>query len=315
MIFLTLLSMAMTSLPASAVEIQPKVAIAYDIGFLGDNSFNDAVNAALSIASKKYQLYEPFLREVPTNGTALDRLTRLRFLAKNGYTLIIAVGPGYRETVRRVSMEYTEVQFAIINDKTLGQLNISNIAFREDQGAYLAGVLSALTTKRNSVGFIGSEPELLSSFTRGVKVASTRVKVINISYPDIDGALMKGLARVDVAYSTWDGDAAVLSAVLENYSKKVSLIVETPDQYFAKLPAAQKVILASINKVLTKPIDQLVKAALANQALIDVIDEEAGIYGREYNVGNGGITLTINRKVTGAVLKRLKAEELKLTRQ
>jgi hypothetical protein len=73
--------------------------------------------------------------------------------------------------------------------------------------------------------------------------------------------------------------------------------------------------LASINKVLTKPIDQLVKAALANQALIDVIDEEAGIYGREYNVGNGGITLTINRKVTGAVLKRLKAEELKLTRQ
>jgi basic membrane protein A len=212
-------------------------------------------------------------------------------------------------------MEYTEVQFAIINDKTLGQLNISNIAFREDQGAYLAGVLSALTTKRNSVGFIGSEPELLSSFTRGVKAASTRVKVINISYPDIDGALMKGLARVDVAYSTWDGDAAVLSAVLENYSKKVSLIVETPDQYFAKLPAAQKVILASINKVLTKPIDQLVKAALANQALIDVIDEEAGIYGREYNVGNGGITLTINRKVTGAVLKRLKAEELKLTRQ
>jgi len=212
-------------------------------------------------------------------------------------------------------MEYTEVQFAIINDKTLGQLNISNIYFREDQGAYLAGVLSALTTKRNSVGFIGSESELLSSFSRGVRSVSTKVKVINISYPDLDGALKSGLSRVDVAYSTWDGDATVLSVVLENYSKKVSLIVETPDQYFANLPAAQKVILASINKVLTKPVDQLVKAALGNQALIDVIDEESGIYGREYNVRNGGITITLNRKMSSTVMKRMKSEESKLSRQ
>ncbi|NCX17008.1 MAG: hypothetical protein EBX24_08030 [Actinobacteria bacterium] len=77
--------------PVQAEEFQPKVAVAYDIGFLGDNSFNDAVNSALNLAKKKYSLYEPFVREVPTNGTAVDRLTRLRFLAKNGYTLIIAV--------------------------------------------------------------------------------------------------------------------------------------------------------------------------------------------------------------------------------
>jgi len=141
------------------------------------------------------------------------------------------------------------------------------------------------------------------------------VKVINISYPDLDGALKSGLSRVDVAYSTWDGDATVLSVVLENYSKKVSLIVETPDQYFANLPAAQKVILASINKVLTKPVDQLVKAALGNQALIDVIDEESGIYGREYNVRNGGITITLNRKMSSTVMKRMKSEESKLSRQ
>ena len=59
---------------AYSEEFQPKVAVAYDIGFLGDNSFNDAVNGALSIAKKKYNLVEPFIREVPTNGTAVDRL-------------------------------------------------------------------------------------------------------------------------------------------------------------------------------------------------------------------------------------------------
>ena len=113
-----------------AIAAEPKVAIAYDIGFLGDNSFNDAVHLALKAAKKKYGLVEPFVREVPTNGTAVDRLTRLRFLAKSGYTLIIAVGPGYRQTVARVSQEYTETQFAIVNDRSIAQLNVSNIYFR-----------------------------------------------------------------------------------------------------------------------------------------------------------------------------------------
>jgi hypothetical protein len=67
--------------------------------------------------------------------------------------------------------------------------------------------------------------------------------------------------------------------------------------------------------VLTKPVDQLVKAALANQALIDVIDEASGIYGREYNVRNGGITITLNRKMSSTVIKRMKSEELMLSRQ
>jgi basic membrane protein A len=298
--------------PAMASE--PKVAIAYDIGFLGDNSFNDAVHVAFKAAKKKYGLVEPFVREVPTNGTAVDRLTRLRFLAKSGYTLVIAVGPGYRETVRRVSMEYTETQFALINDKELGQLNISNVFFREDQGAYLAGVLAALESKKKSVAFIGSEPELLDSFRSGVRVVSKKVSVINISYPDEISEVSSRLEAVDIAYSTWDGDASILSLILEKYRGKVRVIVETPDQYFAALPNLAPIILASINKSLTKPIDQLVKAALADDAIIDVLDEKAGIYGREFNVKNGGITVNFNKKMDTSTLNRLKIEIAKLSK-
>jgi basic membrane protein A len=109
------LTVSLFSSLTPAIAAEPKVAIAYDIGFLGDNSFNDAVHLALKAAKKKYGLVEPFVREVPTNGTAVDRLTRLRFLAKSGYTLIIAVGPGYRQTVARVSQEYTETQLLMTN--------------------------------------------------------------------------------------------------------------------------------------------------------------------------------------------------------
>ncbi len=304
------LTLSLTT-PASAENPAAKVAVAYDIGFLGDNSFNDAVNKALIDVKDKYNLVEPFIREVPTNGSAVDRLTRLRFLAQNGYNLIIAVGSGYRETVRRVSMEYPQTQFAIINDKAIGQMNVSNIFYREDHGAYLAGVIAAIFTKRKAVGFIGSEPDLLVNFSAGVRAISRSVKVINIPYPDSTPELKSGLGKIDIGYATWDGDASVISTVLDSYANKVRLIVERPDQYFSELSSAQKVILASINKNLNRPIDQLVAAALEERALIDVIDEKEGIYGREYSLRNRGISFTMVAPVSSAQRARINLETRK----
>lgn len=295
-----------------AIAAEPKVAIAYDIGFLGDNSFNDAVHLALKAAKKKYGLVEPFVREVPTNGTAVDRLTRLRFLAKSGYTLIIAVGPGYRQTVARVSKEYTETQFAIINDKSIAQLNVSNIYFREDHGAYLAGIAAANLSKRKSIAFIGSEPELLESFTKGARVNFPKVKIKNVSYPDSVETLRSQLNGVDIAYSTWDGDPSVVAVISEGFAGKIKLISEIPDQYFAQIPQTKSIIVATVSKQMTKPISQLVSAALESRAIIDVLDDAEGIYGREYNATNGGVGITFNIAVNSSLKSQLRQALLQL---
>ncbi|NDF94084.1 MAG: BMP family ABC transporter substrate-binding protein [Actinobacteria bacterium] len=306
------LTLVLCSPTTPAIAAEPKVAIAYDIGFLGDNSFNDAVHLALKSAKKKYGLVEPFVREVPTNGTAVDRLTRLRFLAKNGYTLIIAVGPGYRQTVARVSKEYTETQFAIVNDRSIAQLNVSNIYFREDHGAYLAGVAAANLSKRKSIAFIGSEPELLESFTRGAKVNFPKIRIKNISYPDSVDSLRSQLNGIDIAYSTWDGDPSVLAVINESFAGKIRLILETPDQYFAKVSQAKAVVVATVSKQMTKPISQLVSAALESRAIIDVIDEGEGIYGREYNAANGGVGITFNIAVNSSLKSQLRQALIQL---
>mgnify|MGYP000515658048 FL=1 len=296
----------------TAIAAEPKVAIAYDIGFLGDNSFNDAVHLALKAAKKKYGLVEPFVREVPTNGTAVDRLTRLRFLAKSGYTLIIAVGPGYRQTVARVSKEYTETQFAIINDKSIAQLNVSNIFFREDHGAYLAGIAAANLSKRKSIAFIGSEPELLESFTKGARVNFPKVKIKNVSYPDSVESLRSQLSGVDIAYSTWDGDPSVVAVISEDFAGKIKLISEIPDQYFAQIPQTKSIVVATVSKQMTKPISQLVSAALESRAIIDVLDDAEGIYGREYNATNGGVGITFNIAVNSSLKSQLRQALLQL---
>ena len=294
------------------IAAEPKVAIAYDIGFLGDNSFNDAVHLALKAAKKKYGLVEPFVREVPTNGTAVDRLTRLRFLAKSGYTLIIAVGPGYRQTVARVSKEYTETQFAIINDKSIAQLNVSNVYFREDHGAYLAGVAAANLSKRKSIAFIGSEPELLESFTKGARANFPKIKIKNISYPDSVDSLRSQLNGVDIAYSTWDGDPSVVAVISEGFAGKIKLISEIPDQYFAQIPQTKSIVVATVSKQMTKPISQLVSAALESRAIIDILDDAEGIYGREYNATNGGVGITFNIAVNSSLRSQLKQALLQL---
>jgi basic membrane protein A len=296
----------------TAIAAEPKVAIAYDIGFLGDNSFNDAVHLALKAAKKKYGLVEPFVREVPTNGTAVDRLTRLRFLAKSGYTLIIAVGPGYRQTVARVSKEYTETQFAIINDKSIAQLNVSNIFFREDHGAYLAGIAAANLSKRKSIAFIGSEPELLESFTKGARVNFPKVKIKNVSYPDSVESLRSQLSGVDIAYSTWDGDPSVVAVISEDFAGKIKLISEIPDQYFAQIPQTKSIVVATVSKQMSKPISQLVSAALESRAIIDVLDDAEGIYGREYNATNGGVGITFNISVNSYLKSQLRQALIQL---
>ena len=47
-----------------------------------------------------------------------------------------------------------------------------------------------------------------------------------------------------------------------------------------------------------KPIDELVEAALSDQSLIDVLDEGAGIYGREYSVKNAGVSVALSAQAT-----------------
>ncbi|MEY3186067.1 MAG: hypothetical protein RIR58_803, partial [Actinomycetota bacterium] len=70
----------------------------------------------------------------------------------------------------------------------------------------------------------------------------------------------------------------------------------------------QKVILASINKNLARPINQLVAAALKERAIIDVIDEIDGIYGREYSLKNSGISFTMAAPLSKSQRDRINLE-------
>ena len=63
----------------------PVICLAYDTGGPGDSSFNDAAQAGLKVAAKKFQFA---LETTVTSGDAKDRIDRLTALVNKNCTMV-----------------------------------------------------------------------------------------------------------------------------------------------------------------------------------------------------------------------------------
>ncbi|WP_445505880.1 BMP family lipoprotein, partial [Niallia sp. 03091] len=74
-----------------------------------------------------------------------------------------------------------DAHFAIV-DSVVKQPNVASITFKEQEGAFLAGLVAGKATKSNKIGFIGGmENEIIwhfeAGFVDGVKAANPKAKV------------------------------------------------------------------------------------------------------------------------------------------
>ncbi|AIS00161.1 BMP family lipoprotein [Streptomyces glaucescens] len=231
------------------------LAIAYDIGGKGDQSFNDAAFAGLQKAKDEFG-YETADIE-PTEGeTDADKEQRLASLAKQGYNPVIGVGFAYGPAMEAVAKDYPDTTFGIVDSVVEGD-NVASLVFAEEQASYLAGVAAAKATKTNTVGFVGGvDIPLIHKFEAGYKqgvedTSGGKVKVLSqyltqtaeeggFSSPDKGKAAAEGQIekKADVVYQ-----AAGLSGqgVIEAAAKaKVFAIGVDSDQYKQEALAAYK---------------------------------------------------------------------------
>jgi basic membrane protein A and related proteins len=293
--------------PASA---STNVCIAYDTGGLGDRSFNDATLAGV----KKAQNQMTFTFEgVVTDGTAADRVKRLRTLAVKNCAAIIAVGGEYRKAVDQLSTAFPNIQFSIIGDASIPALNVTSIVFADVQGAFLAGFSAALTSKTGRVGMIttpSSADTYQNGFLAGVTASKKKVRAfVNYTATDLDIAAT-ALIRVgvDVIYTATSGSAdeafgAIVKANTAKNRKKnasdVFLILSEPDLYLTVTPTTAKYLIASVVKRVDSAIADVISAAVNNSQISDVLDAEAGIYGRRYTIADKGIEIVLRSKALG----------------
>jgi basic membrane protein A len=252
------------------------LAIAYDIGGKGDQSFNDAAYAGLQKAQKEFGYKTDDVE--PTEGeTDADKEQRLSSLAKQGYNPVIGIGFAYGPAMEAVAKKYPKTTFGIVDSVVEGK-NVASLVFAEQEASYLAGVAAAKATKTNTVGFVGGvDVPLIHKFEAGYKqgVADTsggKVKVISqyltqtaeeggFSSPDKGKAAAEGQIekKADVVYQ-----AAGLSGqgVIEAAAKaKVLAIGVDSDQYKqAALAAYKQYILTSALKDVGGAVYSLAKS-------------------------------------------------------
>ncbi|WP_340376656.1 BMP family ABC transporter substrate-binding protein [Streptomyces sp. SS7] len=183
------------------------LALAYDVGGKGDQSFNDAATAGLEQADKEFG-YKSTAVEPQDNESDADKVQRLESLAKAGYNPVIGVGFAYAPAVKEVAAKYPKTTFGIVDDETIKAANVADLVFHEEQASYLAGVAAAKATKSNVVGFIGGvDVPLIHKFEAGFKqgVEDTKKGVTVKSQYLTETAAEGGFSSPDKGESAADG--------------------------------------------------------------------------------------------------------------
>jgi basic membrane protein A len=300
-------------LPA-AHAVAPVICLAYDTGGPGDSSFNDAAQAGLKVAAKKFEFT---LETTVTSGEAKDRTDRLTALVKKDCTMVIAVGTGYAATLKDLSQDYPETQFAILNDASVDALNVTSIVFADVQGAYLAGYAAALASKSGKVAMVGYESQRAlfeKGFAPGAKAAKKSViptiKYISSSASSVTSTLLR--SGHDVIYLTTTGSATDVFNVIaasnkSNKKRPAGIITVEPDQFLSVDAATKKFVLATVVKRVDLALIDLLTKTLSGSSLYDEIDPVLGVYGHRYGISDKSIEITLRSPALVALSAKINA--------
>ncbi|MCW2830511.1 MAG: transporter substrate-binding protein, partial [Aeromicrobium sp.] len=161
------------------IEGPTKVALAYDVGGRGDQSFNDSAFAGLQKAKSEFKVASTE-GEASTDEDEAVREERLRGFADDGFNTIVGVGFAYSEAVNKVAPDFPNVAFSVIDgfdpDKEVN-CNVAYLGFAENEGSFLVGAAAALQSKTGKLGFVGGvNNALIQKFEAGFAAGAEAAK-------------------------------------------------------------------------------------------------------------------------------------------
>jgi basic membrane protein A len=158
------------------------VGMVTDIGGVDDKSFNQSAWEGLQAFGKANNLTKGRNGYDYLQSTSdADYVPNLNTLARQGYDLVYGIGFLMQDAIDEIAKQQKDTKFAII-DSEVKEPNVASVLFKEQEGAFLAGVAAAMTTKSNHVGFIGGMKNAVikrfeAGFIAGVHAAKPSVKV------------------------------------------------------------------------------------------------------------------------------------------
>ncbi len=163
-----------------------RVGVAFDVGGLGDQSFNDAANRGLQQGHQEGLVTEENTQLIEPNATGSNRDDNVVNLADQGFDLVFGIGFAFSEGIAEIAPDYPDQKFAVIDGfaTTIATDadNIVDLAFKEHEGSYLVGIAAAMASQSGTIGFLGGQEGtgLIERFQAGYEAGARSVN------PDIE---------------------------------------------------------------------------------------------------------------------------------
>jgi basic membrane protein A and related proteins len=154
-----------------------KVGLVFDVGGLGDKSFNDAAHRGLMQAKDELGVQVQYIE--PGDGS--DRESALRQRAAKGDNIVIGVGFIFSDDITNLAKEFPNVKFACIDYNLPAGMdkppeNLVGLRFREHEGSFLVGAIAGKVTKTKKLGFVGGmKIPLIRKFEAGYEAGVKQV--------------------------------------------------------------------------------------------------------------------------------------------
>ncbi|CAI6083963.1 Membrane lipoprotein TmpC [Paenibacillus sp. JJ-100] len=234
----------------AATDAKTKVGIVLTEVGLGDRSFNDAAfNGLVKARDEKSIIFD--YREPSKD---LTPEAAFEEFSEEKFDLIIGLSNTILADMEKVATKYPDQQFLLIDGQSTLP-NIASISFRAEEGSYLAGVLAAMASKENRVGFLGGlEIPVLKDFEKGFEQGVLAVNpeaTVDVIYagdfgnPDLGKQIANKMIQengVDVIYAVAGLTGVGALTEIQDLGK-YAIGVDT-DQFFI----AEKAVLASMLK-------------------------------------------------------------------
>ena len=164
-------------LAAASAHAQP--ALIYEMGGKFDRSFNQA--ASLGAERWKKETGKPYFEYEIQNAAQREQAAR-RF-AQRGADPVVGIGFPQASSIAAVARDFPQRRFVII-DMVVNLPNVQSFVFREQEGAFLAGLLAALASKTGKLGFVGGQDvplvrKVLCGYEQGARHTNPTVQVIS----------------------------------------------------------------------------------------------------------------------------------------
>jgi basic membrane protein A len=283
------------------------VGVAYDIGGIGDKSFNDAANAGLQAAIDEGLVCEENTDSLEPDATGSNRDENVIALADAGHNLVIAVGFAFSPGINENAGDYGRTQFAIIDGFATcgtacglandGLTNVTDLTFEEHEGSFLVGAAAATKADElgcDTVGFLGGQTGPLiekfqAGYEAGVAAIDPNVEVLVQYIGDDVTAFNDAVRGESLSTAMYDDGACIIyhaagasGAGLFNAAvsaDKLAIGVDS-DQYQLVSAEQQPLIMTSM----LKRVDTAVHDAIA-EAGAGTLDPGGQVFG----MAEGGV--------------------------